>query len=288
MHGPTRIHRHAPTDSGLGDVGMDRAPDDPHRGEIGESVKTWSPQPVLERRLSNHRYTSAEQKMQHVKERGECSLAQRIAGTWHEARTGMGHASLSSSRQIAGQPRADAMAWASVVLPEQADPLTTMRVGDVTAYLDTRARARTSLGSKFDGSRCCLSERWWVDHPPTPKRPLIAAPGPIRVQRDGVALHLVDELRGGQLGRLGQQRGHDRLGVFVGQAAGPRAEHPHPGLVEHTRGEGLLHLGQPSHQLRLNTNAARPSSAANSPGRLTSAGDGIGSSLARCDASPRR
>jgi hypothetical protein len=37
--------------------------------------------------------------------------------------------SLISSRQMAGQPTAEAMAWASVVLPDSAGPLTTMSVG---------------------------------------------------------------------------------------------------------------------------------------------------------------
>ncbi len=37
--------------------------------------------------------------------------------------------SLISSRQMAGQPTARAIAWASVVFPEPGGPLTTIRVG---------------------------------------------------------------------------------------------------------------------------------------------------------------
>jgi hypothetical protein len=37
--------------------------------------------------------------------------------------------SLISSRQMAGHPIAEAIAWASVVLPEPAGPLTMMSVG---------------------------------------------------------------------------------------------------------------------------------------------------------------
>jgi len=37
--------------------------------------------------------------------------------------------SLISARQIAGQPTAVAISWASVVFPEPGGPLTTIRVG---------------------------------------------------------------------------------------------------------------------------------------------------------------
>ena len=37
--------------------------------------------------------------------------------------------------------------------------------------------------------------------------------------------------------------------MLLGQAAGPSAEHPHPRLVKHPGGEGLLHGRQPPHHI---------------------------------------
>ncbi len=54
--------------------------------------------------------------------------------------------SLISSRQMAGQPTADAIAWASVVFPDPAGPLTMMSVGSA-AILAVIADCRNVPGA---------------------------------------------------------------------------------------------------------------------------------------------
>jgi len=72
----------------------------------------------------------------------------------------------------------------------------------------------------------------FADDPPPLQGTLVAAAGPLRVERDGLLGDGVDELAGGHRRRHRQQSGHDRVGVLPRQAGGPGREHPRPRLVQ--------------------------------------------------------
>src|SRR3954471_4169379 len=70
---------------------------------------------------------------------------------------------LISSRQIAGQPSAWAISWASVVLPEPGGPLTTARIGAVISafshFVERHARVSgTGVIGRFPSGPRSLSE----------------------------------------------------------------------------------------------------------------------------------
>jgi hypothetical protein len=81
-------------DSLASDIGSDHTADDPDLGETDEALERGAPDMILERRLRHHRYTGAEQDIEHREERRERSYRERIVRARLEIWKSQGHALL--------------------------------------------------------------------------------------------------------------------------------------------------------------------------------------------------